>query len=173
MISTDSSLIPVSTVNAAFATPEVYWAKPMPEDDMRDMLDNSLCFGMFVDEGSVENSNEGAQKKEEAPTPEKETSLKLMGLARCITDFHTFIYLTDVYISPPYQGKGLGSWLIQCVQEVIESMPHLRRSLLFTGDWERSVPFYERLMGMTVLESKPGKGLATMMRPGRANQDTT
>jgi hypothetical protein len=61
---------------------------------------------------------------------------------------------------------------MQCVQEVIESMPHLRRSLLFTGDWKRSVPFYERILGMQVFESRrgedgDGRGLAVMMRKGK------
>lgn len=45
-------------------------------------------------------------------------------------------------------------------------MPHLRRALLFTGDWERSVPFYEQLMGMTVLGGQPGAGPAIMQWKG-------
>lgn len=55
------------------------------------------------------------------------------------------------------------------MQEVLEDMPHLRRSLLFTGDWERSVPFYERLMGMSVMDSQRGKGLAVMEKKGKGH----
>ena len=127
---------------------------------MRATLQNSLCFGLFH---QSQNSNPN----------QKETTkdLTLIGFARCITDTTTFIYLTDVFILPEYQGEGLGTWLVACVQEVIEDMPYLRRSLLFTGDWKRSVPFYEKLMGVEVTECRPpvdgeeeGTGLAVMMR---------
>lgn len=47
LISTDTSLIPLAAVNAAFASPEVYWAKALPEPVLREMLDNSLCFGLY------------------------------------------------------------------------------------------------------------------------------
>jgi GNAT superfamily N-acetyltransferase len=107
---------------------------------------------------------------------EAESTDNFIGLARCVTDFTTFVYLTDVYIDPAYQGKGLGTWLMECVQEVIESMPNLRRSMLLAGDWKRAVPFYERILGMELLENKKGEdgsgqGLAVLMRKGRGNRD--
>ena len=58
--------------------------------------------------------------------------------------------------------------MVQCVQEVIEEMPHLRRSMLLTRSWEQSVPFYEKIMDMTVLGPR-GQGFAVMERLGRAN----
>ena len=128
LITTDPSLIPITTLNAAFASEDVYWAQPLPEQAMREMLQNSLCFGLYeLDQSTrIDAMNTGAVASESTPS--------FIGIARCITDFTTFIYLTDVYIDPSYQGKGLGTWLVSCVQEVIESMPYLRRSLLFTGD---------------------------------------
>jgi len=65
---------------------------------------------------------------------------------------------------------------MESVQEAIESMPYLRRSLLFTGDWKRSVPFYERVLGMQVVECRKeeggnGKGLAVMMMKGKAHRE--
>jgi GNAT superfamily N-acetyltransferase len=93
-------------------------------------------------------------------------SLNLIGFGRCITDFTTFLYLTDVWVDPATQGQGLGKWLISCIREVIESMPYLRRSILFTGDWERSVPFYEKLLKMDLVETTKGKNLALMERKG-------
>ena len=95
-------------------------------------------------------------------TEEKENFKKFIGFARCITDFTTFSYLTDVWIHPSFQGKGLGTWLMTCVRSCTDKMPHLRRSLLFTGDWQRSVPFYEKWLGMSVLAGEEGKGLAVM-----------
>ena len=169
LISTDPSLIPITTLNTAFASEDVYWAKPLPEQVMRETLQNSLCFGLYELDRSTSANVKDTATVASGPTP------RFVGIARCITDFTTFIYLTDVYIDPVYQGKGLGTWLVSCVQEVVESMPYLRRSLLFTGDWKRSVPFYEKIMGMTVLESRRGKdgesgeGLAVLMRKGKGD----
>lgn len=154
MISTDPALIPVKKLNEAFASSDVYWALPMPEEAMWETLQRSLCFGLYQKE-------------------EKGSELDLIGFARCITDFTTFVYLTDVYVWPSHQGSGLGKWLIMCVQEVIEDMPYLRRSMLFTSDWERSVPFYRKLMGMELVGSKgeEGGGPAVMQRKGRGFPD--
>ena len=143
VISTDSTLLPIEKLSQAFASSDVYWALPMPKEVMQETLRNSLCFGLYKKE-------EGKGEKD------KESDLELVGFARCITDFTTFAYLTDVYIWPTYQGSGLGKWLVMCVQEVIEAMPYLRRSMLFTSDWERSVPFYKTLMGMELVGSKDG-----------------
>lgn len=41
--------------------------------------------------------------------------------------------------------------------------------MLFTGDWERSVPFYERVLGMRLVEGSGGKdggGPAVMQKLG-------
>ncbi|KAL6708605.1 hypothetical protein ACN47E_002586 [Coniothyrium glycines] len=152
LISTDPSRIPISRLNTIFASDTIYWANPLPESVARETLENSLCFGLY-----------------DTPPNTPSTASNFIGFARCITDFTTFVYLTDVYIDPSRQGKGLGAWLIGCVQEAIEAMPHLRRSMLFTSDWARSVPFYETLMGMSVVECTEGSGgPAIMQRRGPA-----
>ena len=125
------------------------------------------CRVRYASDYSIRNLNKRRILHPRAALPEE----SFIGIARCITDFTTFIYLTDVYIEPSSQGNGLGTWMMKCVQEVIESMPHLRRSLLFTGDWKRSVPFYEKILGMQVFESGrgedgEGRGVAVMMRKG-------
>ncbi|KPM34580.1 hypothetical protein AK830_g11988 [Neonectria ditissima] len=152
LISTDASLIPVPRLNEMFAAEGFYWGKPLPDAVMREMLDSSLCFGLY-----------------EIGTSPGESAPSFIGLARCVTDFTTFLYLTDVWIGPENQGKGLGRWLIGCVQEVIEAMPYLRRSILFTADWKRSVPFYKELMDMEVIEFKDGEGLALLERRGKGH----
>lgn len=166
-ISTNASLIPVPQLNAFFARDDFYWGKPLPEEAMREMLNSSLCFGLY---------RVGAEHddKAEAPTttilpPPPASSLTFLGIARCVTDFVTFLYVTDVWVDPGQQGQGLGKWLIGCVQEVVESMPFLRRSLLFTADWKRSVPFYQKLMDMDVVEFQHGEGLAMMERKGKGH----
>lgn len=148
LVSTDISLIPISELIEMFALKEFYWANPLPEDAMKQTLENSLNFSLF------ETTDDG---------------LKFIGYSRCVTDMTTFLYLTDVWVNLDKQGLGLGTWVIKCVQEVIEEMPHLRRSMLFTSDWKRSVPFYERHMEMEVLESVHGTATATMQRKGRGH----
>ncbi|KEY67993.1 hypothetical protein S7711_09323 [Stachybotrys chartarum IBT 7711] len=149
LISTDASLIPIPDLMRIFDSPDIYWATALPASAMRAMLDNSLSFGLY----------------ELAADPPR----ALLGFARCITDFTTFLYLTDVWVSPACRGTGLGSWLVRCVQEVAGQMPHLRRSMLVTGDWERSVPYYQRLMDMELVDSQPGKGMAVMTAKGRGH----
>jgi GNAT superfamily N-acetyltransferase len=152
-ISTDSNLFPISRLTEIFDSAEFYWARALTPEAFREALDNSLSFGVY----------------EQTENADKPLENKLVGIARCVTDFVTFAYLTDVWIDPALQGKGLGSWLIQCVHEVLDSMSDLRKMMLLTGDWERSVPFYEKLLGMKVVDSKRGEGLAVMERKGRGH----
>lgn len=168
LISTDSSLIPIPDLNAAFATDLVYWANPLPENLMRETLDNSLCFGLYdtksIGEATTHVDNGGGIQ---GTTLKKNRNL--IGFARCVTDFSTFSYLTDVYVLPSYQGKGLGKWIMRCVGEVHDSMPFLRRSMLFTSDWARSVPFYKNVLNMEVVngdKEKEGEGPAIMQKLG-------
>ncbi|ENH67116.1 hypothetical protein FOC1_g10002748 [Fusarium oxysporum f. sp. cubense race 1] len=163
LISTDPSLIPVNEVIKVFTSDEIYWAKPLPEDATREMLDNCLCFGLYDTDQDSPPPSPGN------PTKRKPSGPKFIGIARCITDFTTVLYITDVWVSPAYRSEGLGTWLMECVNEVSESMPHLRKSMLATGDWEKSVPFYERVMGMKVTEGKRGESRAIMERRGRGN----
>lgn len=162
-ISTDPSKIPLAKLNAFFASEDIYWTTSIPEDALQQAVQNSLSFGLY----------ETGVKKDPADAAGR--SDNFIGIARFITDFTTFGYLTDVYVLPAYQGKGLGSWMVKCIQEVIDSMPYLRRAALVTGDWERSVPFYEKIMGMQVVAGRKTDndhgGVAVMMSKGRGHPD--
>ncbi|KAI5918739.1 hypothetical protein F4810DRAFT_559916 [Camillea tinctor] len=163
LISTDPSLISIPRLISIFASDEVYWASPLPEVHMREMIESSLCFGLYQQQpNSVSHRDQPNQSDPTSPS----SPHVLVGFARCITDFTSFLYVTDVWVDPSLQGQGLGGWLVGCVQEVVESMPYLRRSMLLTGDWDRSVPFYEKLMGMELMKSRKGEGLAVMERKG-------
>ncbi|KAL2203560.1 hypothetical protein CC79DRAFT_1062173 [Sarocladium strictum] len=152
LLSTNPKLIPIPKLMAAFDSDTFYWTNSIPADATQEMVENSLSFGLY----------------NKAPTTVPAEPDELVGFARCVTDFTTFAYLTDVYVDPSLQGKGLGSWMIECVDELLKELPYLRRTVLFTGDWKRSVPFYRSVMGMEVLEVKEGKGLAIMEKPGNA-----
>lgn len=90
----------------------------------------------------------------------------MVGFARLITDYVTFGYLTDVYVLPEYQGKGLGAWMMECLNKALEQWPELRRVVLFTGD-AYAAKLYERTLGMRDTQEKGGK-LVVMQRTGPA-----
>ncbi|RDW95308.1 hypothetical protein BP5796_01071 [Coleophoma crateriformis] len=152
LISTARALLQPSAINAAFDSEQLYWAKALPEARLQKMLDGSLCFGVYaLPQSSAEIAGRGSPKQ--------------IGLARLITDEVTFAWLTDVYILPEYQGKGLSTWLIECVNATLDSWPELRRAMLVTSS---GVEFYEKIMGMQKVES--GKGnLSLMGKLGRGS----
>ncbi|KAJ9482299.1 hypothetical protein VN97_g11137 [Penicillium thymicola] len=77
-----------------------------------------------------------------------------------VTDGCTFVYMSDVYVLPEYQGNGLGKWLVACVAETFskENMPHLRRVMLPTDD-ERMQAFYTKVFGVKVVGCEERKGI--------------
>ncbi|KAF0324619.1 Acyl-CoA N-acyltransferase [Colletotrichum asianum] len=168
LISTDTSLVPIPELNAAFASEEFYWGKPLPAPVMRETLQNSLCFALYdIKSHPVEVAETllraQVASSDEVSTPKAENAPTLLGFGRIITDYTTIAFVTDVWVHPSTQGKGLGTWLVQCLQEVIESMPHLRRSMLLTGSWDKLVPFYQKLMKMDLMNENVGKDSLAVM----------
>lgn len=89
-----------------------------------------------------------------------------IGFARLVTDYVTLAYLTDVFVLPEYQRKGLGKWMIRCVKETMNGFPAFRAALLFTSVGERSAaPFYEKELGMEAFGT-PDNGRVLMMAKG-------
>ncbi|KAH6842940.1 hypothetical protein B0I37DRAFT_448331 [Chaetomium sp. MPI-CAGE-AT-0009] len=129
-ISTDSSLIQLEALNAAFASDMIYWTKSHSLDALQRCVEQSLCFGLY--------------------TPEGENQQAMVGFARLVTDYTTFGYLTDVYVVPAHQGRGLGKWLVRCLDEVLDGWPDLRRCLLLTRD-EAAVRMYRDALGAKVM----------------------
>ncbi|GJC96761.1 acetyltransferase [Colletotrichum higginsianum] len=169
LVSTDASLISIPDLNAAFASDAFYWASPLPEPVMREMLQNSLCFGLHGPPDTATTTT--TTTSESVATEPNHHPRPLVGFARLVTDYVTFAYITDVWVDPSVQGRGLGRWLVGRVQETIESMPHLRRSLLFTDDWGRSVPFYKELMKMKLAGGEAGVSPAVMQMKWRGHPD--
>jgi len=106
-ISSDHREMNVKSIHGFIS--QSYWAKDIPFETLTKAIDNSLCFGLF--------DNEGSQ----------------VGFARMITDRATYAYLADVYVLQDHRGKGLSKWLMQ------EIMSHpdlqgLRRMTLATMD---------------------------------------
>jgi len=107
VISTDRSRLNVKFIHNFLST-QAYWAIGRSFEVVQHAIENSLNFGVF----------DGNQQ---------------IGFARVVTDFATFAWVADVFISDEYRGRGLGVWLI----EVITSHPKLqgfRRWILATRD---------------------------------------
>jgi GNAT superfamily N-acetyltransferase len=85
-----------------------YWSQNIPMNVVRRSINNSLCFGLY--HGTVQ-----------------------IGLTRVITDKATFAYLADTFIIEEYQGKGLGTWMIETIMKSSE-LQGLRRWQLSTRD---------------------------------------
>lgn len=141
IISTDKNLLSIPSINTAFGAEFMYWTNSIPEQLLEQIIQNSFCFGLY---------KAPASQQQEASTGEEEGGYEQIGFARLITDSITFAYLTDVYVLPEYQGVGLGGWLLDCVDESLKVLPHLRWTMLRTSS-QRSRESYERRMEMSVL----------------------
>lgn len=85
-----------------------YWSKDIPRAIVERSIDNSLCFGLYLNKQQI-------------------------GFARMITDQATFAYLADVFILPEWRGKGLSKWLMEAII-AHPGLQGLRRMLLATLD---------------------------------------
>jgi GNAT superfamily N-acetyltransferase len=119
LISTDPDRIDIEAVHAYLS--RSYWAEGIPIETVAKFIRESLCFGLFDSSAQV-------------------------GFARVITDKATFAYLCDVYVIEPYQGQGLGVWLMETVCSHPD-LQGLRRFVLVTRDAHR---LYEKF-GFTPL----------------------
>jgi GNAT superfamily N-acetyltransferase len=105
-ISTDKSRLDIDVIHEFLDTS--YWAAGRSVDTIRRSIENSIPFGVYKGDHQV-------------------------GFARVITDYATFAWIADVFILDSFQGKGLGTWLMQ----VIIAHPELqgfRRWVLATKD---------------------------------------
>ncbi len=59
----------------------------------------------------------------------------LVGFGRAITDLATYGYLTDVVVAEEYRGRGIGTWLTDCMVRHPQ-LQGLRRLALVTRDAE-------------------------------------
>jgi GNAT superfamily N-acetyltransferase len=71
-------------------------------------IENSICFGLYEGDHQV-------------------------GFARVVTDAATFAYLGDVFVLPPYRGRGLGKRLVEAVM-AHPDVQGVRRFMLATAD---------------------------------------
>ena len=109
LISTDPALLDLQVVHR-WLSQSSYWVPGIPFDVVKRGIDGSLNFGLYAAGGKPQ-----------------------AGLARIITDYATFAYVCDVFVLDEYRGRGLGTWLMECVA-AHPRLQSLRRWMLGTKD---------------------------------------
>jgi len=89
-ISTDKNKLDIEMIHS-FLT-ESYWGKGRTIEAVQKSIDNSLCFGVYL------NNNQ-------------------IGFARAVTDFTIYVYLMDVFIISEARGKGYSKQLMKAILE--------------------------------------------------------
>ena len=107
LISTDLEQLDVTMIYR-FLSEESTWAIGISRDIVERAIDNSLCFGGYVDGRQV-------------------------AFARVVTDYATFANLVDVFVLPPYRGRGYSKQLMDAIM-AHPSLQGLRRFTLATFD---------------------------------------
>ena len=107
VISTEKSRLQIEVIQK-FLTEDSYWAQTRTLEQTQTAIENSLCFGLYVENRQI-------------------------GFARIVSDFATFAYIGDVFVLSEFRGRGLSKWLM----EVMINYPQLqglRRWILATKD---------------------------------------
>ena len=120
-ISTDRSELDVPLIYR-FLSEQSTWAIGISRAVVDRAIENSLCFGGYVDGRQV-------------------------AFARVITDYATFGNLVDVFVVPEFRGRGYSKELLTTVM-AHPSLQGLRRFMLATGD---AHTLYEQF-GFTALQ---------------------
>ncbi len=82
---------------------------------------------------------------------------ELIGLARCLSDDVSVMYLQDVLVHPDAQRQGIGSYLAQVC---LTQFAHVRQKVLLTNDEPVLRRFYESLGYSNVAELQTSGPLA-------------
>jgi GNAT superfamily N-acetyltransferase len=85
-VSTDKTKLDIPFIQSFLK--DIYWAAGRTIDEVQTTIDNSFCFGIYLDNQQI-------------------------GFARVITDYVVFAYVMDVFIDEKYRGKGYSSVLIE------------------------------------------------------------
>jgi GNAT superfamily N-acetyltransferase len=65
-----------------------YWGVRRPRDVVAKMMENSLCFGLFLGDAQI-------------------------GFGRAVTDYTVFSWIADIVIDGQHRGQGLGKWMME------------------------------------------------------------
>ncbi|WP_058308268.1 GNAT family N-acetyltransferase [Gracilibacillus massiliensis] len=88
IISDDKKLISIQTVYNLLSP--TYWAKERAIETIEKSIENSYAFGVYHHNNQI-------------------------GFGRIVSDQAVFSWILDVVIDSNYQGRGIGTWLIECM----------------------------------------------------------
>jgi N-acetylglutamate synthase-like GNAT family acetyltransferase len=139
IISTQKSKLNISVIHKYLST-QSYWAKNISVAIVQNAIDGSLCFGVYTKENIQ------------------------VGFARVITDYATFAYLADVFITENNRGIGLSKWLMYEIMNHPQ-LQGLRRWMLATKDAHGlyqqfgfiKIETSTRLMGLSLIDEYPAE----------------
>lgn len=89
-ITTDKNRLDINFINEFISNS--YWAKGRTIETMQTCIDNSLNFGVYLQDRQV-------------------------GFARVVTDFGQFAYIMDLFIEENHRGKGYSKELMKYIIE--------------------------------------------------------
>ena len=150
-ITTETTPEILPQLNDIFDSPDFHWGKSLSESQLRTMLKASTTFALFHEPDSSRESTQ-------AP--------RLTGLGRWITDNVTVVYVNDIFIMPEHRGNGLAKWMLSCMNELLETMPDLRGTILIVEKGTPTERLYKKHFGMQdlvatdVLLDRKGPGSA-------------
>lgn len=96
----------------------------------------------------------------------------MIGCARLITDRVTFGYLTDVYVLEEHQKRGLGTLLMKCLNEIVESWPEMR-SLWILASSPEAQKLYTSIFGAQSYPIEFSENLHLQLLVKKGPGDTT
>jgi GNAT superfamily N-acetyltransferase len=91
-VSSEKGLIDIDIVCALLGS--TYWADKRPRKRIEASIGNSICFGVYENDGN-----------------------RQVGFARAVTDGATFTWVCDVVVDGAARGNGLGKLLMASVME--------------------------------------------------------
>ena len=87
-IKTDTALMDMNFIQD-YLSKVAYWSKGRSLEAIEKSMGNSLCFGVFTEEGEQ------------------------IAFARIITDHVVFAWIMDVFVKETLRGKGIGTFLLE------------------------------------------------------------
>jgi GNAT superfamily N-acetyltransferase len=88
-VSTDKSRLDIELIHN-YLSNESYWAKGRSIEKIKLSIENSICFGVYLDKTQI-------------------------GFARVVTDYAVFAWILDVFILKDFQGRGYGKKLMNTI----------------------------------------------------------
>lgn len=95
---------------------------------------------------------------------------RMIGLARIVTDYVSLAYLTDVFIIEEFQRRGLASWMMRALKELVDEWPNLRGLMLMASD-KAAARMYQRTLGAVDFDKGPSAGMVMLEMGGKGQKD--